>query len=1008
MDIKQDSTFTPLPILDAETGKPRVDIAAIRDKLANARGRDYWRSLEELAETPEFQDFVQHEFPRDVDVWDEPISRRTFLKLMGASLGLAFFSGCRKPLEMILPYNQQPEDIIPGKPLYFASAIPFQGYARGVLVESQMGRPTKIEGNPQHPDSLGATDVFTQAAVLSLYDPDRSQVVSHNGLIQTWEDFFAALRSEMAAQRPKQGAGLRILTETVTSPFLAAQIADVLKAFPKARWHQYEPITRDGVREGARLAFGDVYETRYRLEKADVILSLDADFLMHTPGSLAYARAFAARRQAGPGKTMNRLYVAEPTLTITGTMADHRLPLKASAMETFTRALANELGLSIPAGKAALSVQARRWAAAVARDLRRHRGSCVVMAGDAQPAAVHALAHAINHTLGNSGHTVLYTEPAEARPVDQLASLQDLVKDMQSDAVDVLLILGGNPVYNAPADIAFGEALSKVPMRAHLSTFDDETTARCPWQLPEAHVLESWGDLRAFDGTVSLIQPLIEPLYAGKTAAEILSAVIDGTPRRGYDLLHDYWKTRSRTLDFEKAWRKSLNDGVVAGTALPTRSPALQALRLPTINVENGLEVVFKPDPSVWDGRFANNGWLQELPRPMTKLTWDNAALIGPALAERLHLAQDDVIELRAGRHSLQVPVFILPGQADETITLTLGYGRTRVGRVGNGVGVNAYALRTAGALSYLGGVSLQGAGRRHALVTTQHHYSLDGRDLVRTGSLDEFNKDPRFAQKEKDRPKPEETLYTYSPPKKSDQNAWAMAIDLNLCIGCNACIIACQAENNIPVVGKDQVARGREMHWLRVDRYYQGDLDNPTSCNQPVPCMHCEDAPCEVVCPVGATSHSDEGLNQMVYNRCVGTRYCSNNCPYKVRRFNFYDYTKSMEQEPLKLLQNPDVTVRSRGVMEKCTYCVQRIQSAKITADKAGRAVMDGEIVPACAQACPTQTIIFGNLLDKKSAVSVKKSDPRDYAMLGELGVRPRTTYQARLRNINPDLGES
>ena len=986
---------------------PVTDIAAIRARLQKSGGREYWRSLEELAETDEFQDFVRHEFPSGVDLWLEPTSRRDFLKLMAGSLAVAFFSGCRKPAKPIVPYNAAPEDAVLGKPLYFASALSLSGYARGVLVENHEGRPTKIEGNPSHPDSLGATDLFMQAATLGFYDPDRSQAVTFDGNISTWAAFNAAVASIAALQAAKKGAGLRILTEATTSPSLGAQFEDLRRRFPAARWHRYEPAGRDNARAGARLAFGEPAETQYRFDRADVIVSLDADFLVAMPGGLRYARDFAARRAPG---NMNRLYMAETNPSVTGTMADHRLPLRPSAIEDLARGLAAALaGHTPPAPREAWSRFESAWLRAAAGDLRRRAGASLVIAGEAQPPVVHALAHAMNQALGNAGRTVVHTEPVEVDPIDQLVSLRALAAEMRAGSVDALLILGGNPVFTAPADLGFAEALGQVPFRAHLGLEEDETSAECRWHLPEAHPLESWGDLRAYDGTVSIVQPQIEPLYDGKTSAEIMSALLDPAPRSGHDLLFDYWKNRASSLDFDASWRKTLNDGVMADTAAITKRVTIKtgyAHAAPRPAAAPSLELVFQPDPTIGDGRHANNGWLQELPKPVTKLTWDTAALLAPALAERLGLGSGDMVELaRAGR-SIEAPVWIVPGHADGAVTLNLGYGRTRTGRVGRATGFNAYALRTSDAMWSGAGLTVRRTGRRSRLASTQHHYSMEGRDLIRVATAAEYARDPRFAQKAGKTPTPKETLYDYSKPASSPDYAWGMAIDLNKCIGCNACMIACQAENNIPVVGKEQVAAGREMHWIRVDRYYTGDLDAPQSYSQPVTCMHCEDAPCEPVCPVGATQHSEEGLNEMVYNRCVGTRFCSNNCPYKVRRFNFLNYTKI--EGPLKMLQNPDVTVRSRGVMEKCTYCVQRIQCAKIGAEEDGRLVRDGEITPACAQACPARAIVFGNLKDEDSEVSRLKRDPRDYGLLTELGTRPRTTYQARLRNPNPELEPS
>ena len=992
--------------------KASVDLKALRERLQKSRGQEYWRSLDELAQTEEFQAFLQQEFPRDAGFWMEPTTRRQFLKLMGASFGMAFLTACTKPLEKIIPYNQAPEDIIPGKPLYFASALPLSGYARGVLVENQMGRPTKIEGNPDHPDSLGSTDIFMQSAILTFYDPDRSQAVTRDGLIQTWDDFISRLRSEMTSQEAKKGAGLRILTETVTSPTLGAQLKELQRRFPASAWHQYEPVSRDNVREGARLAFGRAVETHYRFSEADIVLALDADFLSGMPGSLRYAREFTARRSAeGNGRGMNRLYVVEAAPSLTGAMADHRMALRPWEIRLLAQTLGAELGINpFPSGPG-LSGAAQSWVRAVARDMARHKGHGLVLPGESQPPFVHAIAHAANEALGNFGATVVHTEPVEAKPVNQTRSLRQLADEMRSGKVDLLVILGGNPVFTAPADLDLGGAISRVKTRVRLGLHEDETSAACQWHIPEAHPLESWGDLRAFDGTATVQQPQIQPLYGGKTASEILSVLLDGTAKPGHDLVRNYWKAETSPLSFDVFWQRALHDGVI-GKALAPRRLSLKPgwSKEALASQENGgkpsgeLDIIFKPDPTIWDGSFANNGWLQELPKPLSKLTWDNAALVAPATAERLGLSNEDIVEISADGRSVEAPVWILPGQADGTLLLHFGHGRIRAGRVGTGTGFNAYPLRRSDGMWVREGASLRKTGRRAHLACTQDHWAMEGRELVREASLAEFRRNPGFAQDRSETPSTPPPLYNYSKPPQSEEYAWAMAVDLNLCTGCNVCTIACQAENNIPVVGKEQVSLGREMHWIRVDRYYQGSLDDPKTVHQPVPCMHCEEAPCEVVCPVGATLHSEEGLNQMVYNRCVGTRYCSNNCPYKVRRFNFFNYNKDITGS-LKLMENPDVTVRSRGVMEKCTYCVQRINGAKIQAEKEGRRVKDGEITPACAQACPARAIVFGNLKDKDSRVSSVKSGPRDYAILSQLGVRPRTTYEARLRNPNPEI---
>jgi molybdopterin-containing oxidoreductase family iron-sulfur binding subunit len=1004
----------------------KVDFHGVRRRLAESSGRRYWKSLEELAQTPGFTEFLHREFPQAASEWSDPDGRREFLKIMGASLALAGLTGCtRQPEEKIVPYVKMPEEIVPGRPLFFATAALHDGYANGVLVESHMGRPTKVEGNPDHPASVGATDVFGQASVLGLYDPDRSQTLKKEGEIRAWGGFLAAVKGYLDAQRPMKGASLRILTETVTSPTLAAQIEGILAEFPEAKWHQWDAAGRDNVRAGALLAFGEAVEAQYSFDKADVILSLDADFVSSGPGNLRQIRDFTSRRKlSGEPAEMNRLYVVESSVSLTGAIADHRLPLKPSQIEGFARAVAAGLGLAVEGGAS------HPWLAPLVKDLKARAGASLVIAGPPQPPVVHALAHAINQQLGAVGKTVRYTAPVEARPIDQAASLASLVAEMASGQVALLLILGGNPVYSAPVDLKFGEAMDKVPVRIHLGLYEDETAERCHWHIPEAHSLESWSDARAFDGSVTILQPLIAPLYAGaKSAHDVLTAFTKRQERSGHDIVKDYWKAKAPAGDFERWWQRALHDGVVAGSALPDKTVTARIGDWARAgkSATQGLEIVFRPDPSIHDGRYANNGWLQELPKALTKLTWDNAALVSPATAERLGLAiaksfagtpesagkqtdtgtlTDSVVLSFAGR-TLTAPAWIVPGHPDDVVTLHLGYGRTHAGRVGNGCGVNAYALRTKEALWSGAGLEVRKGAEQARLSCTQDHWSMEGRHTVRAANLEEFEKEPQVFAEMGEEPDPKLTLY---PPHKYEGHAWGMAIDLNSCVGCNACVVACQSENNIPVVGKDQVGRGRDMQWIRIDRYYAAEdpkqaLENPETYHQPVLCMHCENAPCEVVCPVAATTHSDEGLNDMVYNRCVGTRYCSNNCPYKVRRFNFYLYT-DWTTESLKLQRNPDVTVRSRGVMEKCTYCVQRINGARIAAKNDGdRPIADGEIKTACQQACPGEAIVFGDINDKQSRVSKLKASPRNYGLLADLNTKPRTTYLGAVRNPNPEI---
>ena len=991
-----------------------LDLATIRARLKGTHGRQYWQSLEELAANEEFEELLRREFPHQAATWHDPVSRRQFLQLMAASLALAGLSSCTpEPAQKIMPYVRAPEEIIPGKPLFFATAMPFSGSALGVLAESHMGRPTKIEGNPQHPASLGATHVFAQGSVLTLYDPDRSQAVTYAGRISGWGMFLGAMSRALEEQRRRKGQGLRILTETVISPTLAQQLQRLLERFPAAKWHQYEPVNHSRVWEGTRLAFGEVVEPRYHFDAATVVLALDADFLGCGPGgSLRYAHDFASRRRVWDGQTaMNRLYVVESTHSNTGAVADHRLALRPSDILDFTYIMARELvgdAIQGPARHPPLAQTHARWVQAIASDLRKHQGAGLVIAGESQPPLVQALAHAMNHALGNVGRTVVYTDPVAARPVDQLASVRELVADMEAGQVELLVLVGANPLYTAPADLRFAEHLAKVPLRVHLGLYADETAALCHWHIPAAHYLEAWSDTRAFDGTVSIVQPLIAPLYAGRSAHELVAVLLGDLDPAGYQIVRDYWRGYLPPEDFERFWRAALHDGIVAGTALSPRPVEFHGLQLdePSLPPSSAaspamIELVFQPDPTIWDGRFANNGWLQELPKPLTKLTWGNAALVSPALAERLGLRNEEVVELRYQGHTARAPVWIMPGHADHCITVSLGYGRWRAGRVGSRVGFNAYALRTSDALWSAQGVEIHKTGSSEPLATTQTHHSMEGRPLVRTGTLTQFLEHSEFVHDMGHDPPPELSLY---PEDEYRGYAWGMAIDLNTCVGCNACVIACQAENNIPIVGKTEVIRSREMHWLRIDRYYGGNLDNPEVYFQPMLCMHCEKAPCEVVCPVAATVHSAEGLNDMVYNRCVGTRYCSNNCPYKVRRFNFLQYA-DYRTETLKLLRNPDVTVRSRGVMEKCTYCVQRINAARIEAQKENRVIRDGEVITACQAACPTGAIVFGNINDASSRVTKMKTTPLNYGLLAELNTQPRTTYLARLRNPHPEL---
>ena len=1010
-----------LPPQQAQTrrssGAP-LELAEVRDKLSHANsGPQYWRCLEELAQTDAFVEMLHREFPRQASIWPESGSRRDFLKLMSASMALAGLSACvKQPLQPIVPYVRQPNEVTLGIPLFFASAMPFGVYAAPVLVESHEGRPTKIEGNPEHPASLGGSCVFSQASILDMYDPDRAQTITYLGELSTWGNFTDALKGALNSQHTIQGAGLRILSGPTSSPTMATLMDQVQSTYPRSKWIQWEPVNRDNVHAGAKLAFGDYAETRYDLSKADVILTLDADFLSSCyPGFLYYARQFASRRVPEQGGKMSRFYSIQSTPTCTSGKADDRLPVRASEIEGIARAIAAQLGAG-GSGAANLNPEQQKFVAAVVKDLQAHKGAAVVIPGDNQPPAVHALTHAINRALGAPGNTVIYTEPVMVKPADQTAALKDLVGEMNDGKVDLLIILGSNPVYGAPVDFGFADAMNKVPLRMQHSLYNDETTELVHWHVNATHYLEEWGDVRAFDGTASIIQPLIAPLYGGKSQYEFVSALAGSPNTTGYDLVRQYWQDKMKSGDFEAAWRKVLNDGFIPNTALPAKVVAPKGGDIPPTNVvgANAMEVIFQPDPLIYDGSRANNGWLQETPKPVMNFCWVNGVLISPNQAKHSGLETGDIVEINVNGRKVRGPIWPQPGHPDNAITVFLGYGRPKSGNVGRDVGFDAYQLRSSDTPSFAE-VSIRKIDSGYVFAHPQGFQYIDfsdlppgksddlyGRHVVRKATLEDFLKDPDFAQKEVENPDPETmTLY---PNYQYTELKWGMAIDMNKCIGCKTCIVACQAENNIPVVGKEETTRGRQMQWLRVDVYYEGGTENPNMYYQPVPCMQCENAPCEVVCPVGATVHSTEGLNDMIYNRCVGTRYCSNNCPYKVRRFNFLLW-QDWSTPQFKMMRNPEVSVRSRGVMEKCTYCIQRIANGRITAEKENRWPRDGEIITACQQACPAGAIYFGNLNDPNSQVSKIKAQQRNYGLLDDLNTRPRTSYLAVVVNPNPDI---
>ena len=986
-----------------------------RDQSA---GKAYWRSLERLLDSPAIRaELAQgeeapfEEFPVGASEPPEGMNRRTMLSIMGASFAMVGLEGCRRPVEHIVPYVQAPETVIPGIPRHFASTMTLGSSAYGVVVESHENRPSKIEGNELHPHSSGAASVWTQASILGLYDPDRSTAVSRRPKGETehrateWKYFEDFWRGRLVELDPVGGQGLMVLSTGYTSPTLARLRTAFAERFPQARFEVYEPAGDHTVIAGCSQATGQPCRPVYHLENATRILALDADILGLESDAVRNARGWAAgRRVESSSDEMNRLYVLESAMTLTGAQADHRLRISPHQIGAVSAALAARLGVTgVMADEPAAELGEKLDQ--VAEDLRQAGSAALVVAGRRQPPAVHALALAINQALGALGSTVTLHAVDDAGH-GGLFDLKGITDAMRDGGVDTLVMLGGNPVYDAPGDVGFADALAQVPHSVHLSNHLDETSRAAAWHLPEAYYLETWGDARAADGTASIVQPLIAPLWDGRSAIEILAQLIsaDATLTPGHELVRETWGPllagEGEAGDFEAAWRRVLHDGVLATPSEPLALTATPPSEVPTVPAAaGGLELTFHPSQTAFDGRFANCGWLQEMPETLTKITWDNAALVSPATAAEQGLTTGDRVTLTVGGRSVEAPIFVMPGQADGSIAVSLGYGRTAAGRVGNGVGYDANVLRSHDAPWTVGGVELAKTGGRHKIAQTQEHWEMAGREIVRETTLADYQAKGFAAGKldpaESHQLWPEPVEYAESPQ-------WGMAIDLNGCIGCNACIIACQSENNVPIVGKDQVSKGREMHWLRVDRYFTGPVDDPEVVMMPVPCMHCENAPCEQVCPVAATVHDRNGINAMVYNRCIGTRYCSNNCPYKVRRFNFFNYTKDTP-ELLKMANNPDVTVRSRGVMEKCSYCLQRINEARITAKREDRGVADGEIRTACQQTCPTQAIVFGDVVDEASQVSEWKRSDRDYILLDELNNRPRTSFLAKLRNPNP-----
>ncbi len=1015
-------------------------------------GKEYWRSLDELADTSAFKAFYEREFQDGAAELDAN-GRRTFLKIMGASLALAGvgLTSCRTPEEHIAPYAHRPEGVTPGKSRFFATTMEYGGVGHGLLAKSYDGRPIKLEGNPSHPINRavytdfdpqvesqkgidanikhGASTAIEQASLLELYDPDRSKSVMNRtggkNKKATFAEFESYFEKDMSQFKARYGAGLYFLSESTSSPSVLALKKRTLEAFPEARWFDWEALSFDNELLANEISYGKKLRTHLMLRRTNLIVSFGSDFLNNHPSSIRYAQDFAAKRD--PDHDMTKLVVFESDYSVTGANADARLAVKPSDVTACAAAVALELiklGAVINLGSQfipKLKAVAREYAdhefiKQTAKELNGNRGISAVVCGQDQPIAAHVIVNAINDGIYNNGEMILYTESPDADRISHLDSITMLSGDMNAEKVLSLVIIGGNPVYDAPPDLDFYNGLSKVDNSYHLSLYDNETSHACNWHIPRAHFLESWSDSRAYIGNYCITQPIIAPLYGGITSAELLAHVLrDSTSdaraitRRTFYELH----IEATGGDVERTFNTILSEGVNPRSfyrpvsAMLTGNSWVRELDRAPRAQKDAVEIHFRSCPKMYDGRFANNGWLQELPDPITKLTWDNAAHISPTLAEKFKLKTGNVIEIEYSGRNIETPVFVVPGHSPDSITLTIGYGRTYAGIVGNGVGVNVYPLRTSKAQFYTNEATVKTTRRRVKLATTQDHHAIDVEKLgsrevqrrlpalVREADLEHYKEHPDFAKHVVHHP-PLESLWR---EHEYDGHKWGMVIDLNACIGCGACSIACQAENNIPVVGKDEVARGREMQWIRVDRYFKGDIDDPQAVFQPVTCHHCENAPCEQVCPVAATLHSEEGLNQMIYNRCVGTRYCSDNCPYKVRRFNFFNNHKHMTDVE-KMAMNPDVTVRSRGVMEKCTFCIQRIAEVKIPAKNDGREIIDGEIVPACAQACPARAITFGDLNDPESRVTKLAAHNRSYEMLGELNIKPRLSYLAKVRH--------
>ena len=992
---------------------------------APAGAKKFWKSLEEKAAPEIFAESAKPEFPLGVGDVDDAssVSRRGFLTIATATAAAIGLEGCvRRPVEEILPYAKAPEYLNPGSPMHYATSVERRGEALGLLVTTYEGRPTKIEGNPEHPASLGATDLLAQALVLDLYDPDRSNGPRQGEATKSFADVDALMAQIVRTHTADAGAGLRILATPTISPSFMRLRAGVLAKFPRAKFHTWTPVNESNARDGARLAFGEPLVAHHDYQGAKVILSLDADFLQTESAAVQSSRRFAdGRRLSHPGDPMSRLYVVESTHSTTGANTDHRLALAPSKIEAYVRALAKELATThrLDLGSVGASVQRAsvaglpgKWLSTVAKELAGARGQSVIVAGSRLSAEVHALVHALNAALGNHGTTISFTTVADPNEDSQLASIRAFAEGLAG--AKTVFVLGGNPVLDAPADLGLAAKLAAVETSVHYSAFHDETSRTTKWHVPRAHELESWGDLRALDGTVTIQQPLIAPLFGGRTDLEVLAQLAGERNWRPYYVVRETLRAAPgfEAFGFESEWRRILNRGFIAGTAEAPRGPGVDlgriasALSRAVAPAAAGFEAVFLACPKMLDGRHANNAWLLELPDPMTRISWDNVALLSPKSAGELGLRNGDMIRVARDGASIELPAWLLPGQPEKTVGLLMGWGREHTGRYGTNVGFDVYPLRRSDGL-HSTVVQVQKTGAKHSVSQTQDHNSMEGRPIAIDATLEEFKADPTFAISRSPAPR---ALPLWREVEYRGHK-WGMVIDLSACTGCNTCVIACQSENNIPTVGKAMVARGREMHWIRIDRYFVGeDANEPEVSFQPLSCQQCEEAPCENVCPVEATAHSPEGLNDMSYNRCIGTRYCANNCPYKARRFNYLNWhtvNEADEEVPsTRMMQfNPNVTVRMRGVMEKCTYCVQRIEMARIATKVAGRALRDGDINVACAQACPSQAIVFGDLNDPGSRLSRANQISRHYKLLAEVGAQPRTTYLGKVRNPNPEM---